>query len=134
MKTHKILVITSLALVALLITTGVALAQGSTVDQAIDYVAEGDFSTINESMHNNILAMGDAATGGREQNPVSGINSTTVIPFAVERFPPSSSLELFFNDINLDSSVTTRGEAKFTQDVRIPTYTPRYQSDPGSYW
>jgi hypothetical protein len=46
MKTHKILVITSLALVALLITTGVALAQGSTVDQAIDYVAEGDFSTI----------------------------------------------------------------------------------------
>jgi hypothetical protein len=125
MKTHKMLVITSLALVALLITTGVALAQGSTVDQAIDHVAEGDFSAVSEGKHNNILAMGDAATGGREQNSVSGINSAiAAIQFAGERFPPSSSLELFFNDISLDSSVTTLGEAKFTQDVRIPNIPP----------
>jgi hypothetical protein len=103
MKTHRMLVITSLVLVALLITTGVAFAQGSSVDQAIDHIVEGDFST-----NNNVLTMGDAATGGREKNPISGINSTiadgppdTVITVAGERFPPSSDVEIFFNDIDL---------------------------------
>jgi hypothetical protein len=113
---------------SLLITTGVALArrshQGSTVDQAIDHIAEGDFSTTSEGKHNNILAIGDAATSGREKNPVSGINSTIAdSSLAGEKFPLSSDLELFFNDTDLDNSATTRGDGKFTQDVRSQIYS-----------
>src|SRR5918992_4525316 len=125
MKTRSTLVITALVLVALLITTGAALAQGSTIDQVIDHIAEGDFSAISEGRHNNVLAMGDAATSGREKNPVSGINSTIAdSSLAGEKFPLSSDLELFSNDIDLDNSATTRGDGKFTQGVRIPNIPP----------
>src|ERR671914_893249 len=51
MKTHRMLTITSVVLVALLITTGVALAQVG----AVNSTAEGDFSTVSGGRNNNII-------------------------------------------------------------------------------
>jgi hypothetical protein len=50
MKTHRMLIITSVVLVTLLITTGVALAHAG----AVYNTAEGDFSTVSGGRNNNI--------------------------------------------------------------------------------
>jgi hypothetical protein len=92
MKTHRMLIITSLLLVALLITTGVALVQVGAVSSA----TEGDLSSVSDGRNNNIPATGDSATiGGGETNTA-------------------------FHNIDLDSPVTVHEDNKFTQEVRVP--------------
>ena len=65
MNTHRMLIITSLILVALLITTGVVLALGTgAVNQGTDSTTEGDFSTVSEASNNNPPDGGDSTTAG----------------------------------------------------------------------
>ena|SRR5918999_1404459 len=79
MKTRKLLVITSLALVALLVTAGVVFALGiDAVNQGIDSTAEGDFSTVSGGGNNNIPAEGDFATIGGGENNTAERNHDTV--------------------------------------------------------
>jgi hypothetical protein len=107
MKTHRMLLITSLVLIALLITTGVALTQ-------VDAVNQGP---VNEGRNNNIPATGDPITiGGGSENTDSG-SPDTVVKVAGERSP----------DIDLDSSVTTSEYGRFIQGGGIPNIPPGTQ-------
>jgi Peptidase family M23 len=63
MNTPRVVVITSLLLVALLITTGVMVAMGTgAVSQGTDSIAEGDFSTVSDGRNNNLPDSGDSTT------------------------------------------------------------------------
>jgi hypothetical protein len=65
MNTHRVLIIASLILVALLITTGVVLALGTgAVNQGTDSTTEGDFSTVSGVSNNNPPDGGDSTTAG----------------------------------------------------------------------
>src|SRR5918996_4035667 len=69
MKTHRMLIITSLVLVALLITTGVALAQVGAVHNS----AEGDFSTISGDRNNNIIDLDSPVTTHEDNKFTQGV-------------------------------------------------------------
>jgi trimeric autotransporter adhesin len=78
MKKHRLPVITSLVLVALIIATGVVFAQDTgAVNQGTDSTAGGDFSTVSGGKNNNIPEGADFATiGGGRDNIASGEAST----------------------------------------------------------
>src|SRR5918992_6005989 len=100
MKTHRMLTITSVVLVALLISTGVALAQVG----AVNSTAEGDFSTVSGGRNNNIIDPDSPVTthegnkftqGVRVPNIPSGTQASRAVTHDLEatagRPPPPPS-------------------------------------------
>jgi murein DD-endopeptidase MepM/ murein hydrolase activator NlpD len=88
MNTHRVLIITSLILVALIITTGVVLALDTgAANQGTDNTAEGDYSTVIGASNNNPPDSGNSTTvGGTEDvqvlTPVVAEVLHAPIPFA----------------------------------------------------
>src|SRR5918996_2556779 len=89
MKTHRMLIITSVVLVTLLITTGVALAHAG----AVYNTAEGDFSTVSGGRNNNISDPDSLVTtqednkfpqGVRIPNIPSGTQASGAVPRDLE--------------------------------------------------
>jgi hypothetical protein len=76
MKTPRMLIITSVVLVALLITTGVALAQVG----AVNHTAEGDFSAVSGDRNNNIIDL-DSPVATHEDNKFTrGVRTPNIPP------------------------------------------------------
>jgi hypothetical protein len=123
LKTHRMLIITSLVLVALIITTGVALAQVGAVHNS----AESDFSTISGDRNNNIIDLDSPVTIHEDNKFTQGVRvpnipSSTQASRAVTRDleatageppPPPSKPQLQQGQFPLDLVVFNNTQANF---------------------
>jgi hypothetical protein len=123
MKTHQMLIITSVVLVALLVTTGVALAHAG----AVYNTAEGDFSTVSGGRNNNIIDPDSSVTTHEDNKFTQGVRvpnipSDTQASWAVTRdleamagepSPPPSKPQLQQGRFPLDLVVFSNTQANF---------------------
>src|SRR5919106_5366476 len=123
MKTHRMLIITSVVLVTLLITTGVALAHAG----AVYNTAEGDFSTVSGGRNNNISDPDSLVTtqednkftqGVRIPNIPSGTQASRAVTRDLEATagqppPPPSKPQLQQAQFPLDLVVFNNAQANF---------------------
>jgi hypothetical protein len=123
MKTHRMLIMTSVVLVALLISTGVALAQVG----AVNSTAEGDFSTVSGGRNNNIIDPDSPVTtressrftqGVRVPNIPSGTQASRAVTHDLEATageppPPPSKPQLQQGQFPLALVVFNNTQANF---------------------